>query len=74
MIIIKQQQHIEHLTPTKTQRKKEEKKNIPKSWCPLQQWTTYNLACHMKKKPLNTKPKCHLLIPNFKPKPCLLKF
>jgi len=26
MIIIKQQQHIEHLTPTKTPRKKEGKK------------------------------------------------
>ncbi len=31
MIIIKQQQHIEHLTPTKTQRKKKEQKNIHKS-------------------------------------------
>lgn len=71
MIIIKQQQHIEHLATTKTQIEKEKKRNIPKSWWPLQQWATYNPASHMGKRPLKIKPKHRLLIPNSKP--CLLK-
>jgi hypothetical protein len=56
MIIIKQQQHIEHLAPTKTQKEKEHIISL--------------FTCE--KRPLNIKPECGLLIPNSKPKPCLL--
>ncbi len=60
MIIIMQQQHIEKETYQNHDGHFSNEQHI----IPLVTW---------EKKPLNSKPKCHILIPNSKPKPCLLK-